>query len=373
MVEFSKRIKYVDGTFSRFFSPTSGSIDLSVGIPGFDTPEHIKYAAYKSLKNGRVKYTLPQGDRNLRELIADIYREKYGVECGPENIIITHGAKGAIFALMQCVIDEGDRVLIQDPGWPSYSEIAKIAGGVPVSIRANSEKEFLKDIESKVSKKTKLVIFSTPSNPTGHVYNKSMLKSLWEMANDQNFLVVSDEPYHEIIFDKKNHESVGRYGLNNTVIVNSFSKTYCMSGWRIGYLIAEEQLIKTLAKFQLHQSTCVPPFIQDAAKQALLHDWDGVEKRREIYERRRDLFLSLVGKYFNGEKPEGAFYYFPSVAEFDLSGEEFSMELSKRGLLCVPGSLFGRYGKYNVRFTFSKPEGELRRASEIIREYMESI
>lgn len=373
MVEISERMKNIDASFSKFFSPGSGSIDLSVGIPGFDTPEHIKEAAYESMKRGSVGYVSPQGNPELRELIAEMYKESYGVDCGPDNVIITYGGKGAIFALMQCVVNRGDSVLIQDPGWLSYSEITKMAGGSPISVKADNEREFIDGIGSQANGKSKIAVFSSSANPTGDLYNGRMLKNLWDMANEHDFLAVSDEPYHEIVFDGKQHRSIGRYGLDNTVIINSFSKTYCMSGWRIGYAIAEKKLIDTMVKFQLHQSTCVPPFVQEAAKQALLHDHKGVEERKKIYERRRNLFLKLTGKHLNGNSPEGTFYYFPSVEKFGMNGHEFSRKLAEKGVIGVPGHLFGEYGKNNIRFTFTKSEHELRGASEIINEFIEDL
>jgi len=184
---------------------------------------------------------------------------------------------------------------------------------------------------------------------------------------------MSDEPYHKITFDGTRHVSIGRYGLDNTVIVNSFSKTFCMSGWRIGYAIAEKSIIGAMTKFQLHQSTCVPSFVQEAARHALLHDQEGVEERRRIYERRRNLFCKRIRKNLNGNIPEGTFYYFPSVERFGMSGEEFSKQLCESGVLTVPGCLFGEHGINNVRFTFTRSEEELNSAADIINEFIERI
>lgn len=372
MVDISQRMRQIDASFSKFFSPCSGSIDLSVGIPGFDTPEHIKEAAFESMRKGSVGYVSSQGDPGLRELISEMYKREYGVECGPENVMISFGGKGAIFALMQCVVNRGDNALIQDPGWLSYSEITKMAGGDPVSVRASNEREFVSGVRELADERTRLAVFSSSANPTGDLYNGSLLKELWDTANERDFLAVSDEPYHEILFDGRKHVSIGRYGLDNTVIVNSFSKTYCMSGWRIGYAIAEKPLIDAMVKFQLHQSTCVPPFVQEAAKQAILHDHKGVRERKRIYERRRDLFMGRL-KHLNGSVPEGTFYYFPSVERFGMDGDEFSKQLCEKGVIGVPGSLFGENGVNSIRFTFTKPEHELKSAADIINEFVEGL
>ncbi len=374
MLRPSRRILNIEDEFSKFVGFKGDNyIDLSVGIPGFDTPNFIKEAAYKSLKNGRTAYISTKGDEDLRELIADMYSEKYGVDCKKENVVITHGAKGAIFALMQCYLNEGDEVLVQDPGWLSYTEIAKLANAIPKPLKALDGKNMADDAEEKIGEKTRMIIFSTPSNPTGEVYKEKTLRRISELGEDNNIMIISDEPYSEIIFNGKRHISLGRFGLGNNVIVNSFSKTYAMSGWRIGYIIAEKEITDTIAKFLLHQVTCVAPFIQDAAREAILRGDEIVKERCKIYERRMKLFLRNLTKELKGKKPEGTFYYFPSLEKLGVTAKEFTRKLAEKKVLAVPGYLFGIYGQNHIRFSFAKPEEDLIEGASRINEAVEEV
>lgn len=374
MLSPSSRISNIEMGFAKFFSMRKPEmVDLSVGEPGFDTPAHIKEAAYKSMTGGNIRYAPPLGNEDLREAISQKYREEYGVDSTKDNVMISHGAKGIIYALMQSLVQRGDEVIVQDPGWVSYTEIVKLAEGTPVPANANSADEFAEDVERKITPKTKMIIFSTPSNPTGEVYNESALKKLAEIAKDKNVLLVSDEPYHKIIFDESRHISPGKFGLENVAVVNSFSKTYAMSGWRIGYIIAENYIVEGMKKVQMHQCTSVAPFTQAAAKHALMNDREGIEERRQIYKRRRDLFVNSLSKKLKGKIPQATFYYFATTDGLGMDGKTLVEKLIQKNVLAVPGYLFGKYAQNAVRFSFAKEEEQLKIGAERINEVVENL
>ncbi len=374
MLPQTSRISNIEMGFAKFFSMrTPETVDLSVGEPGFDTPAHIKEAAYKAMTKGNIRYAAPLGNDDLRELISQRYKEEYGVDSKKDNVMISHGAKGIIYALMQSLVQKGDEVIVQDPGWVSYTEIVKLAEGTPVPANANSADEFVADVERKITPRTKMIIFSTPSNPTGEVYNERALKRLSEIAKEKNVLLVSDEPYHKIIFDDNRHVSAGKWGLENVAVVNSFSKTYAMSGWRVGYIIAENYIVEGMKKVQMHQSTSVAPFTQDAAMHALLHDAKGIEERRQIYKKRRDMFVNAITKNLPGKMPQATFYYFARTDKLGIDGKTLVEKLIEKKVLAVPGYLFGKYAPNAVRFSFAKPEKDLEEGAKRINEVVESI
>lgn len=374
MINLASRVKNIEMGFEKFFSlRKEGVIDLSVGEPGFDTPEDIKEAAFKAMKSGNIRYAPPLGNSDLREAISTYYKEEYGVDSKKENIMISHGAKGIIYALIQSIVERGDEVIVQDPGWVSYREIVKLAEGTVIPANnIEGEEKFVEDIENKITQKTKIIIFSNPCNPTGEVYSEKTIENLVNIARENNVLLVSDEPYDKIIFEGK-HTSAGKFGLENVAVVNSFSKTYAMSGWRIGYIIAEEYIIEGMKRVQLHQSTSVAPFIQAAAKYALENGKEGIIERREIYKKRRDIFVKSLQKNLKQKAPKATFYYFPSISHLNIDGKTFVEKLIEKNVLSVPGYLFGVYAPNYVRFSFAKSEEELKRGAEIINEVIENL
>lgn len=197
----TNRISNIEMDSARFFSlRTPDIIDLSVGESGFDTSVHIKEAAYKTMTRGNIRYAPPLDNEDLRELISQKYKEEYAVDSSKDNVMISNGAKGIIYALMQSFIQKGDEIIVQDPGWISYTEIVKLAEGTVVPANANSADEFVTDVEKKITPRTKMVIFSYPCNPTGEIYNEKALKKLAEIAKERNVLIVSDEPYNKNSF-----------------------------------------------------------------------------------------------------------------------------------------------------------------------------
>ncbi len=373
MLRLSGRVPDENDALSKIFAMRKpGMIDLSIGDLA-ETPERIKDAMHRAMKGKSVPYAPTLGNEDLRELISEKYRQECDVNSTKDNVIVSFGAKGTIYALMQCMIEKGDEVIVQDPGWFSYTQIVKLAGGTPVPADANTAQTFLQDVEEKITPRTKMVIFSNPSNPTGEVYGEGIVKRLAEIAVEQNILVVSDEPYYKIIFDANKHVSAGRFGLENIVVVNSFSKTYAMSGWRIGYAIAEKYIVEAMRKVQLHQSTAVPLFVQQAAKYALENDDKGVEQRRKTLEKRRNTFVNALSKRLRGNFPAATYYYFAKTGALGINGDQFAEKLARKNVLSVPGGVFGKCAPNAVRFSFAKKQSVLKSGAERINKVVEGL
>ncbi len=344
-------------------------IDLSVGEPDFKTPENIVEAAYKALKEGKTFYAPAQGIPELREAIAEKLREENKIDARAKNVIVTVGAKYAIYTVMQALINDGDEVILLEPAWVSYEACILLAGGKPVWV---PHSEDFKDapIEAYVSEKTKMIIINTPNNPIGVVYPKDFLKKVADIARDHNIYVISDEVYEKIIFEGK-HYSIASFDemFDRTVTINAFSKTYAMTGWRIGYAVANEDIIAKMRKIQSHSVTSPTTFVQYAAIEALKGDQSFVEKMVKAFKERRDI-LSKGLKKLNipYAPPEGAFYIFADVR---TDGEAFSQDFLNRYYVAVtPGSAFGRRYSNWVRISYATSKENIKKMLERLEKFI---
>ncbi len=344
-------------------------IDLSVGEPDFKTPENIVEAAYKALKEGKTFYAPAQGIPELREAIAEKLREENKIDARAKNVIVTVGAKYAIYTVMQALINDGDEVILLEPAWVSYEACILLAGGKPVWV---PHSEDFKDapIEDYVSEKTKMIIINTPNNPIGVVYPKDFLKKVADIARDHNIYVISDEVYEKIIFEGK-HYSIASFDemFDRTVTINAFSKTYAMTGWRIGYAVANEDIIAKMRKIQSHSVTSPTTFVQYAAIEALKGDQSFVEKMVKAFKERRDI-LSKGLKKLNipYAPPEGAFYIFADVR---TDGEAFSQDFLNRYYVAVtPGSAFGRRYSNWVRISYATSKENIKKMLERLEKFI---
>ena len=344
-------------------------IDLSVGEPDFKTPGNIVEAAYKALKEGKTFYAPAQGIPELREAIAEKLREENKIDARAENVIVTVGAKYAIYAVMQALINDGDEVILLEPAWVSYEACILLAGGKPVWI---PHSEDFKDapIEDYVNEKTKMIIINTPNNPIGVVYPKDFLKKVADIARDHNIYVISDEVYEKIIFEGK-HYSIASFDdmFDRTVTINAFSKTYAMTGWRIGYAVANEDIIAKMRKIQSHSVTSPTTFVQYAAIEALKGDQSFVEKMVKAFKERRDI-LSKGLKKLNipHAPPEGAFYIFADVR---TDGDAFSQDFLNRYYVAVtPGSAFGRRYSNWVRISYATSKENIKKMLERLEKFI---
>ena len=343
-------------------------IRLEVGEPDFDTPEHIKDAARRALDKGFTHYTSSAGILPLREAIAKKTRNEIGIDVDPrKEVVVTDGGSCAITLAMMAVLDPGDEVLISDPSWP-YGPSAKMAEGIPVRYRLLEEEDFridFDDLRSKISSKSKMIIINSPQNPTGSILDRHELETLAEIALKENLLVISDEVYEKLTYDAQHTSMLNVPEMKDrTILVNSFSKTYAMTGWRVGYAIANEEIAKEIAKLNLYLNTCSTSFAQVAALEALTGPQDCVKAMAEQYKKRIDLmFRGLERMRVPCVKPKGAFYLFPDFTEFSDSSHKMGMLLlEKAHVSTAPGVAFGQLGEGHLRLSCSNSMENLSEA-----------
>jgi aspartate/methionine/tyrosine aminotransferase len=293
--------------------------------------------------------------------------------------MVTVGAKQAIFSAMLCTIDPEDEVLIPDPYWGSYASCVKIAGGRPISVPMKYDEGFTidtKKLESMVTSKTKMMALNSPHNPTGMVIPKQDLESIAETCKRHDILVMSDEIYEKLVYDETKHYSIGSFsGMEDlTITVNGFSKSYSMTGWRLGYVAASKEIMSKMIMLQQHSVTHPATFAEKAAVTALREGKKHIEQMVEQYRAARDFFVSELNRLapFSCAKPPGAFYAFPKITdEHTTSAKLVETLLEKARVLAVPGSSFGKYGEGYVRFVYAKPMNVLKEAAERIRQATE--
>jgi len=332
-------------------------IRLEVGEPDFDTPEHIKNAAKEALEKGFTHYTSSAGILPLREAIAEKTEKETGVEVDPRReVVVTDGGSCALTLAMMATLNPGDEVLISDPAWP-YGPSIKMAEGVPVRYGLLEKEGFridFDDLRSKISRKSKMVLINSPNNPTGSVLDRRELEDLSEIALENDLLVISDEVYEKLIYDAKHMSVLSLPEMKErTILANSFSKTYAMTGWRVGYAIASEDIAREMAKLNLYLNTCSTSFAQVAALEALRGPQDCVRAMADQYRKRIDLMLQgLERMSVPCVKPRGAFYLFPDFSGFSHSSHEIAMMLlEKAHVSTAPGIAFGQRGEGHLRLS----------------------
>jgi len=332
-------------------------IRLEVGEPDFDTPGHIKDAAKRALEKGFTHYTSSAGIFPLREAIAEKTKKETGVDVDPiKEVVVTDGGSCALTLAMMATLNPGDEVLVSDPGWP-YGPGIKMAEGIPVRYGLLEEEGFridFNDLRSKISSKSKIILINSPNNPTGSVLDRRELETLSEIALKNDLLVISDEVYEKLVYDTQHVSVLSLPEMRDrTVLVNSFSKTYAMTGWRVGYAIASEDIAREMAKLNLYLNTCSTSFAQVAALEALRGPQDCVRAMADQYRKRIDLMLhGLESMSVPCVKPRGAFYLFPDFSAFNHSSHEMGMLLlEKAHVSTAPGIAFGQHGEGHLRLS----------------------
>ena len=300
-------------------------INLSVGEPDFDTPAHIKAAAAKALDAGFTKYTESAGTLSLREAICAKLKNDNGLDYTHAQIVVSNGAKHSLANIFAAILNPGDEVIIPAPYWLSYPEMVKLAGGDCRFVHADEGMDYKATpemIKTVLSPKTKAIVINSPSNPTGMVYTKGELEAIARFAVEHNLYVVSDEIYEHLIYDGAKHYSIASFGkeiYDRTIVVNGFSKTYSMTGWRIGYTASSPQLAKVMGNIQSHQTSNPCSFSQSGAEAALRGSQDCVAKMRDEFDERRKYMYDRISKIRGVSilKPQGAFYLFIGVEAFN--------------------------------------------------------
>ncbi len=344
-------------------------ITLSLGEPDYTTPKHICKSAMQSLRRGDTHYTPSAGIPELIEAVAKKFHADNGIDVTPDQILVTAGAKQAVFVAIQAVLDDGDEAILLDPAWVTYDACIKYAGAR--TVWAPTNRDFMPpDLGEHVTDKTKLIIINSPGNPTGAVFDRKYLKEIADLAIDKDITVLSDEIYEKIIYDKT-HFSIGSFeGMHDRVItINGFSKAYAMTGWRLGYMAAPTDITGAALKLQSHSVSHATSFVQHAGVTALCSDQSSVDAMRTEFRARRDILVDgLTSIGFNCGKPDGAFYVFLNVSECG-GGDAVAERLLREAYIAVtPGSAFGPGSADYIRISYAASRGRIYDALKRIKD-----
>jgi len=344
-------------------------IHLELGEPDFHPAVSVREALKRAIEEGKDRYCAVAGVRELRDAIAEYLAATRNIEVAPENIVIAPGCKIALFMAMMALVDPGDEVLYPDPGFPGYSSITLGLGGIPIPFELSEKRNFQPDpdeIAAKLSPRTKILITNSPGNPTGTVYSDAVQRKLAELAVKHDLLVLSDEIYARIIYGREYISMLAYSGMEErTLIIDGFSKSFAMTGWRLGYTVAPPRIVPALEMLAVNSYTCVAEFTQFAAIEAL-KDREGATVRMVgEFVKRREQFVHDLNEVpgFRCQLPEGAFYAWVSIAETGKTAEELcEIMLEEAGVAAIPGAAFGAAGKEFVRFSFASSVATLREA-----------
>lgn len=366
----------------RFFDVAStmeNVISLGVGEPDFDTPWHIREEGIYSLEQGRTFYTSNAGLLELKREISKYLLRRFGLTYSAEQVLVTVGGSEAIDVAFRAMLDPGDEVIIPEPCFVSYLPCVKMAGGVPVRLSLEEKDQFKLTREkllSAVTEKTKIVVLPFPNNPTGAIMTGDELEDIAEVIRDRDLFVLSDEIYSELSYQGGHVSIASLPGMaERTVVINGFSKSYAMTGWRLGYAAGPEQIIRQMIKVHQYVIMCAPTTSQYAAIEALRHGDEDVARMRESYdERRRFLVRALNDMGIPCFEPMGAFYVFPNISRFGMTSEEFATALlHKERVAVVPGSAFGECGEGFLRISYAYSIENLKVALGKIQNFIDTL
>ena len=352
-------------------------IHLEVGQPDFPTPSHIVEATCRHVREGHTKYVANAGMTQLRAAAASYFQEKTGVETTVENILVTQGAVMSVATAFLALLEPGDEVLLPDPGWPNYQMAASLLHGSPVHYDLRPENQFfpsLEQLDQLVTSRTKLLLLCTPSNPTGQVYGPELMQGLLDFSRQHDLYVLSDEIYSEIVFDSEFASALSYDSDERALIVSGMSKTYAMTGYRVGFTRARADYVTLATKLQEPIVSCGVGFAQLAAAEGLQGSQEEVRKMRDAYKARRDVALEVLRD--NGlyrYTPGGAFYLLVDISSTGIDSRNFALALLKEKKVAVaPGSAFGEMCRDHIRISIASSEENvregLRRICDMIRE-----
>ncbi len=366
--------------FFDIVSEMEDAISLGVGEPDFDTPWHIRDEGIYSLEKGRTFYTSNAGIKELRQEICNYYARKQGVMYDPlkETLVTVGGSEGIDLAL-RCMLNPGDEVIIPTPCYVSYEPCTIMADGVPVILPLKNENQFRltpEELESAITEKTKVLILAFPNNPTGAIMEKSDLEKLVPIIEKYDLMVISDEIYSELSYKSKHVSICSLHGMQErTIVINGFSKAYAMTGWRLGYALGPELVIKQMIKLHQFAIMCAPTTSQYAAVEALKNGDDDVAEMMEAYnQRRRYLMNEFKEMNLPCFEPFGAFYVFPCIKEFGMTSEEFALKfLEEEKVAVVPGTAFGDCGEGFLRISYAYSIDDLKVAIGRLKDFIEKL
>ena len=353
---------------------------FGAGEPDFDTPEHIKSAAMASLEAGFTKYTPSSGIPELRQAVADKFLMDNSIDYKPSQIIISDGAKHSCYNAILATCQPGDEVIIPAPYWLSYPEMVRLAGADPVFVYTKEEdgwKLTAEEFENAMTPRTKMIILNSPGNPTGAVYTKEELQALANVAAEEEILILSDEIYEKLVYDDSKHISIASLGqefYDLTITVNGFSKSYAMTGWRLGYLGAPDPVAKAIDSIQSHSTTNACSFAQKGALAALKGDQQSVIDMRDEFNLRREYMLERFSKmpHISVVRPSGAFYVLVNISKLGLTSQNFADRLlSKANVAVVPGIAFG--DDRTLRFSYATSLDVIKKGMDRFEEFCRTL
>jgi aspartate/methionine/tyrosine aminotransferase len=345
-------------------------IHLQIGEPDFDTPAHVREAAKRALDEGATHYAPFPGIPELRQAIAADVTKRKDFAADPSQVFVTVGGKGVMLYAILGLIDPGDEVIVPDPGYPIYESLTRFVGATPIPIPIRMEHDFRLDVDelaSLITPRTRLLIINSPANPTGGVLNRADLQRIAKLAQEHDLWVMTDEIYGRILYDGEEHISIASLpGMTErTIVLDGFSKTFAMTGWRLGYAVVPDSLIPTYSELVINTISCAPTFAQVGAVQALVGPQDDVEAMVVEFKARRDLVVNGLNEIqgIRCATPLGAFYAFPDISGTGLSGAEFAERLLVEADVCVlAGTAFGGVGTDHIRISYANSRENLTEA-----------
>ena len=351
-------------------------IHLEIGEPDFDTPVNIKNAAKKALDDGYTHYGPAPGLPELRKTVAEFMSKARGMKFTADQVVVTPGGKPIMFFSILACVDEGDEVIYPNPGYPIYESVINLVGAKPVPLVLKEEKEFrfeIEDLRELITPKTRMLIINTPHNPTGGILTKDDLRQIAELAVKQDLIVLSDEIYSRILYDGFEHASIAAFpGMaERTILLDGFSKTFAMTGWRLGFGLMPEPLVPLISQLQINCTSCTASFSQVAAIEALVGPQRDVEAMITEFKRRRDVIVEGLNGIpgFRCHKPLGAFYVFPNITGTGKSSRVLADYLmNEAGVACLAGTAFGASGEGYLRFSYANSVENIQLALDRIRD-----
>jgi len=348
-------------------------IHLQIGEPDFDTPAHVVEAAARALRDGQTHYCPAPGIPALREAAADYLTRTRGVPIDPGCVLVTPGAKPFLFFGVLATCDPGDEVIYPNPGFPIYESVIRWAGATPVPLPLTEERGFAftaADVADRLTDRTRLIILNSPANPTGGVVPGSVVDELADVLADHDCWILSDEVYSEMVYEGEHHSIAARPGLlDRTILLDGFSKTFAMTGWRLGYAAVPAPLVEPLTRLFINCHSCTAPATQLAGVAALTGPWDGVEAMMAEFRVRRRLVVDLLNEIpgVSCVEPAGAFYAFPNIGGTGLTARQLQDRLlDEAGVALLAGTAFGAHGEGYMRLSYANSQANLREGIELL-------
>jgi len=355
-------------------------IHLEIGEPDFDTPENIIRAAIDALNEGKTHYGPAAGVPDLRKVIAEDMGKRRNIKIHPDQVVVTPGAKPIMFFTILALIDEGDEVMYPNPGFPIYESVIDFVGAKSVPYPLREEREFsfhVAEFMSLITDKTKMIILNSPQNPTGGILTEDDLKAVAKVAQEKDIYILSDEVYLNIIYEGVHHSIASIPGMQErTIVLDGFSKTYAMTGWRLGYGAMSEALAQKVTQLQINSNSCTATFSQYAGIEAIRGPQDEVHKMVAEFKTRRDVIVDGLNSIdgISCLLPRGAFYVFPNIKQLGIDGKKFAdLLLEKFGVAALSGTAFGKYGEGYLRFSYANSVENIQRALDRIDQAVKSL